>query len=107
MTTEEILEELKKRENVSNTKDEVLVLGSIGNDGGTNFMEAFKKIKTPDDLDFLTTYALRARFNPHRKYKVFYFKTTDFDVLEKTFNNNNEDFANWILQNKHIQYVNI
>lgn len=107
MTTEEILAELNKRETVIKTDDAVLVFGSIGNDSGTDFVEVFKKIKTPDDLVFLHNYSLRVRFNSHRDYKGFYFKTTKFEALEKNLNGNNEEFAKWVRQNEHIEYMEL
>jgi hypothetical protein len=105
LTTEQILAELKKREEVPNTDNVVLVFGSIGNDRGTDFIEVFKKIKTPDDLSFLHNYSLRMRINSHRDYKCFYFKTTDFEQLEKNLNDNNNEFAKWVRQNEHIHYM--
>jgi len=107
MTTEQILAELQKREEVPTTDDVVLVFGSISNDCGTDFVEVFKKIKTPDDLAFLHNYSLRVRFNSHRDYKGFYFKTTDFKQLEKNLNGNNEEFAKWVRQNDHIHYMEL
>lgn len=107
MKTEDILAELSRRENVTETDNAVLVFGSIGNDCGTDFVEVFKKIKTPDDLAFLHTYGLRVRMNSHRDYKGFYFKTTDFEKLEKNLNDNNERFAEWVRQNKAIKYMQI
>lgn len=107
MKTEDILAELSRRENVTETDNAVLVFGSIGNDCGTDFVEVFKKIKTPDDLAFLHTYGLRVRMNSHRDYKGFYFKTTDFDKLEKNLNENNERFAEWVRQNNAIKYMQI
>jgi hypothetical protein len=105
MTTEEILAELNKRDTITETDDIVLVFGSISNDSGTDFVEVFKEIKTPDDLAFLHNYSLRVRFNSHRNYKGFYFKTTEFEALEKNLNDNNEEFAKWVRQNERIEYM--
>lgn len=107
MTNEEILAELNKREAVPIVENEVLVFGSIGIDGGTNFVEVFKKIKTPEDLDFLTNYSLRVRMNSQRNYKGFYFKTKEFKALEKNLNENNEKFAKWVRQNDSMKYMQL
>lgn len=108
--TDIILAELEKRnrsKKTEKTNNIDLVFGTIGIDGGTNFVEVFKKIKTEKDLDFLIFLSLRSRFNSHRQYKGFYFKTSDFNKLKKESNENNILFANWIRGNNNIKYISL
>lgn len=109
ISTKTLREELEKRiEQIEKTNDEfVLVFGSIGNDSGTPFVEIFKEIKFESDLDFLQTYSLRTRFNTHRDYKGFYFKTNKFKQLKQSLNANNEQFANWILSTNSIKFCKL
>ena len=107
LSTAEILAELEKRSEVKKNDEAVLVFGTIGIVDGTNFVEMFKKIKTKKDLNNLQQISLRARFNPHRHYQGFYFKTTEFDKLEKNLNDNNEEFANWIRETKSIKFIRL
>ena len=107
LSTKEILEELEKRSATKEVKDNVLVFGTIGNDAGTNFVEVFKEIKTPNDLDFINQASLRARYNSHRQYKGFYFKTNEFKKLEKSLDEDNESFANWIRENNSVKYTRL
>ena len=107
MSTEKILAELQKREEISKTEDAVLVFGSTCNDMGKIYVEIFKEIKTPNDFSFLHSYSLRTRMNAHRGYKGFYFKTEDFKSLEKNLNDDHEGFTEWMSQNKSIKYINL
>jgi len=111
LSTEELLEELRKRNETQTETDDdkntVLVFGTIGIDQGHNFVEIFKKIEKPTDLDFLQQVSLRARFNSHRFYTGFYFKTDKFEELNKNLNDNNEDFADWIRENKKVKFIGL
>ena len=97
-TTEELLAELNLRtqEEVSSKDEMRLVVGSIGNDCGTLFCEVFNKIETHEDLSFLSTYKIRMRFNTHRNYRLFYFKTDQFEYLLSQLDSDNEQFAIWV-----------
>jgi hypothetical protein len=110
-TVQELKEELERRElEGKKTKDDsVLVFGSIGNDAGINFIEVFKKINSPNDLNFLDNYSFRVRFNSQRKISGFYFRTSeeDFVLLSEELSYNNEEFANFILDSKNIKYCKI
>jgi len=108
LSTEEILTELEKRSvKTKETKETVLIFGTIGNDAGTFFVEVFREIKTPNDLDFLKTVSLRARFNSQRKYQGFYFKSDNFKELESSLDDDNEAFADWIIKNKSVKYTSL
>lgn len=107
LPTADILAELEKRSGVDKSDEAVLVFGTIGIDGGSNFVELFKKIKTAKDLDFIDQVSLRARFNGHRHYQGFYFKTTEFEQLEKNLKEDNEQFADWIRQAKSVKYTRL
>jgi hypothetical protein len=112
-TTDELLDELNKRsgENEIETKEDnsesVLVFGSIGNDAGKYFVEVFEKITSPDDLAFMKPYSIRVRFNSHRRYKGFYFKTDQFDKLKKSLDEDNEKFANWVKETNSIKFIEL
>lgn len=110
MSTEQILAELNKRGEATDsdkTDKDVLIFGSIGNNSGANFVEIFREIKSPDDLQFLSNYSLRTRFNSHRDIKGFYFKSSEFKSLKKSMDENNETFADWVRQNKNIKFVQL
>jgi hypothetical protein len=107
LSTADILAELEKRSEVTKSDESVLVFGTIGIDAGSNFVEIFKEIKTEKDLDFINQVSLRARFNSHRYYQGFYFKTTEFEKLEKNLNDNNEQFANWIRETNSVKYTKL
>jgi len=107
LTTEELLEELKRRSETKDKNKTVLVFGTIGIDGGSNFVEVFKEIKTEKDLNFLTQVSLRSRFNPHRYYQGFYFKTNEFGELEKNLKKDNEKFADWVRGCSSVKYIRL
>jgi len=107
LSTEEILTELEKRSTTKEVKNNVLVFGTIGNDAGSHFVEVFKEIKEPNDLDFINQVALRARFNSHRQYQGFYFKTDKFKELEQNLNKDNKSFANWVKENNSVKYTRL
>lgn len=107
LSIDAILAELEKRSEVTKSDKSVLVFGTIGIDAGSNFVEMFKEIKTEKDFDFINQVSLRVRFNSHRHYQGFYFKTTEFEKLEKNLNDNNENFANWIIQNNSVKYIKL
>ena len=103
ITIEELLEQVQSISEV----EPVLVFGTIGNDSGTNFIEVFEKIKSPNDLHFLQAIKLRARFNSHRYYQGFYFKTDRFDELKEQLEENNEEFADWVRNCKSIKFMRL
>ena len=103
ITIEELLEQVQSISEV----EPVLVFGTIGNDSGTNFIEVFEKIKSPNDLHFLQAIKLRARFNSHRYYQGFYFKTDKFDELKEQLEENNEEFADWVRNCKSIKFMKL
>jgi hypothetical protein len=106
LSTNEILEELNKR-SVNSSNDQVLVFGTICVVEGNNFVEMFKEIKTEKDLDCLHRISLRARFNSHRNYLGFYFKTNQFKELKVNLNKDNKAFADWVKSTKNIKYIQL
>ena len=50
---------------------------------------------------------LRARFNSHRHYKGFYFKTDCFDTLNEKCTKDNENFSAWIRETKGVKFVEL
>lgn len=108
LSTEELLLELYNRSiTVRPRKSDVLVFGTIGIDGNKNFIELFEKIEIPKDLDFLPIISIRARYNSHRNYQGFYFRTHEFEALKNKLDNNNEQFANWIRKNRLVNFCNL
>ena len=73
---EELLKELDSRsEDVD--REEIgasLILGTMCNQNGTDVVEAFRKIESPEDLSFMDSARLRARMNSQRNYRYFYFR---------------------------------
>lgn len=107
LKTSEILAELEKRSEIKKDESAILAIGTIGLDGRTNFVEVFKEVRTEKDLDFIRNAKLRSRFNTHRFYQIFYFKTTNFKKLEENLNDNNERFANWVREVESIKFIRI
>jgi hypothetical protein len=105
ISTEALLAELEKRE-VKQT-DGVLIVGTIGVDIDQPFVESFKKVESEKDLEFLWNASLRSRFNPQRRYRMFYFKSTDFDLLEEHYKSDNISFAKWVNETPSIKFKNI
>ena len=104
-SAEELLAELERRSTpVDDTK---LIVGTICWDSGEQIVEMFKAINSEDDLKILSSVSLRARFNSHRQYKLFYTKSSDFKKL-KTFSDADPvKFAEWVISQKHIKFENI
>ena len=107
MTTSEILAELNNRKQESENSSDSLVFGSIYNDCGVVVVEVFKKIENQNDLSFLHNYSLRTRVNSHRNYKGFYFKTSNFEMLENLANTNNRKLAEFVLMSNKVQFINL
>ena len=104
---EQLEAELKKRADSfgENKEEKVLVFGTLCFYPEGPSIEVFKIIEGPQDFAFLSTYSLRARFNSHRQYKFFYFKTDkgSFDHFEKTLNEKHKTFVEFILENKSVK----
>lgn len=109
LSKEELIAELKRREAQNKQQELVTVIGTIGIDGMTNFVEGFMRISDSKALQFINTMNLRSRFNSHRFYKGFYFKVSEREYKEllKLYNKNNESFANWVRKTKSIKYFSL
>lgn len=105
--TLELLAELKARQEKPEESNMVLVFGTICSDGGRDFVEMFKEIKTEKDLTFMQGLSLRARFNSHRNYRGFYFKTDVFEKLNKRLNEDNAGFAEWIKETGSVKFIGL
>ena len=108
--TVDLLREINRRQEEKNTlKDGLLVFGVIGTEEGSNFAEMFKVLKAPSDLEFVSSMMVRSRINSHRFYRGFYFKTdlSNFEMLNENFKEQNESFANSILENKKVEYIKL
>ncbi len=80
-----------------------IAMGLLGNDCGNNYVEGFFKVETEKDLPRMRAMTMRARFNSHRNMRMFYFKTGEFESLHKIFMDDNEDFADWVVESKSIK----
>jgi len=89
--------------NSINMASGTLVMGMLGNESGNNYVEGFFKVETKKDIPDMTKLRLRARFNSHRDVRMFYFKTDEFESLHKNFMDDNEDFADWVVESKNIK----
>ncbi|MFA7307624.1 MAG: hypothetical protein WC026_13230 [Hyphomicrobium sp.] len=109
LSTTEILAELKRRTDLENESESkpTLVFGTICIDGGKHFVEAFKEIKTDKDLSFIRNLELRSRFNSHRNYRGFYFKTDNYKGLEESMKKDNCAFAEFIRSSKSINFIKL
>jgi hypothetical protein len=68
---EEILEELKRREETESSNNHFLCIGLLDDEG----LESFIKIKNANHFSELyNSLALRARFNSHRNTKIYSIK---------------------------------
>ncbi len=108
-TEEELLEALLAKRH---KPDFILVFGTMGYDidrrrGMVPFVEVFRKVEKIDDLEMLVAINLRGRFNTHRHYKGFYFKTDQFEKLEKLLEEDNEAFARWIDSTDSVKFMQV
>lgn len=106
ISSETLMEELKRRK-LEPEDDFSLVFGTICEERRKYYVEVFRKVKTPDDLNDYEILKLRSRFNPQRFYQGFYFKTDQFESLNERLNNNPEEFGKWIINNKSIKFYNL
>jgi hypothetical protein len=107
ITTEELMKEIETRSEKEKKDGYFNVIGTIGIDAGVDFVETFTKINSYNDLPDISAMRLRARFNSHRYYEFFYFKTNSFEVLKKNLNKDNEQFANWIRETESIKFIDL
>lgn len=106
ITTEKLLEELEKRKETPKSET-IFIVGTICNERGTNYVGVFKKAASEKDLGFIHTAKLRARFNSHRAYRLFYFHSDKFEELEKSLNEDVKTFGNWVANNKNIKFLGL
>ena len=108
LSTEDLMAEIERREGAI-TPDHVLAAGIVGIEGGKPFVDVFKVIREEKDCNFVgMAMRLRARYNSHRKYQIFFFKTNDFDKLHTAFESDNEAFANWVYASRgSIKRINL
>jgi hypothetical protein len=98
---EELQKELANRLESKDDQNVIIAIGGV--DGGRFFTECLIPIKTHNDLPNMDSVRLRARYNAHRQYKLFYFKSDDFDPLKKQFNDNNEEFSKWLQETHSVK----
>ena len=110
LPTKVLIEELNRR---SETQKEPtseytsLVCGVICGDIDGYYIESFKKVESKDDLGFLNSTMLRSRFNSHRNYELFHFKTSSFELLSKQYKEEPKEFAKWVKNNELIKFSKI
>jgi len=107
ISTEALLAEIDKRNSKPSADNKQLVVGTICRDADGDIVEVFKVVESEKDLDFLYSVKLRARFNSHRKYKLFYFKTDDFEELNKSLDEDMKAFCEWLANSGSIKYFGL
>lgn len=104
---EELLEELDKRTRAADTSDKsILVVGTICDHLDGPSVELFCKAEKPSDLPTQFD-RLRARYNSHRNYRLFYFKTDQFDQLKSQLDNDLRKFSRWVIDCPSIKMEQI
>lgn len=105
---EELLKELQKRAN-NNEESEgeySLVIGTICDYPEGPAVEMFNVVEKPEDLP-TNNYLLRARINGQRNYRLFYFKTNQFDKLKENLDRDWREFSRWVIETKSIKMFGI
>lgn len=103
ISNEDLIKELEERSLKPVGVGSKLVIGTVCDYPEGPMVEWFKETKKPEDLPGPNVY-LRARFNGHRNYRLFYFKTDCFDALDKQLNKNPQAFSEWITNNSMVKF---
>lgn len=85
-------------------KQECLVLGTICRYPEGYVAETFMKIQKPEDMPNIHKMSLRHRMNTHRDYKFFYFRTNEFEKLEKSLDEDYIAFGKWVMNTNSIKF---
>ena len=105
---EDLRAELERRDTPQKDSGTALVVGTIGSDDGRPFIEVFRRVDSPDDLkQFNTGLAMRARYNSHRNYRGFYFKTDDFERLQSQLKADNSKLAEWVNTTASVKFFSL
>lgn len=105
--SEDLITELKLRgAGASPDADTTLVVGTICDYPEGPAVEIFRKVESPTDLPS-DNELLRARFNSHRKYRMFYFKTYTFDALKDVLDRDWHSFSKWVTECESIKMTPI
>lgn len=106
LSIDDLKAELDRRAKLDEVKinEPVLVVGSICTEGHVDYIEVFRKVKSPADMPDINSMSLRARFNTHRNYRLFYFKTdeAEYDKLNENLEFDNSALAEWLLENTTV-----
>lgn len=93
-TEEELLKELAKRTKESSETSLIVAIG--GEENGVAFTEHLSKANSSEDMPNLFVWQLKSRYNPHRNYRLFFFRTNEFDKLYENLKKDNLEFSNWL-----------
>ncbi len=106
ISKERLIKELENRSLKPVGAGKNLVVGTLCDYPEGPMVEWFKETKKPEDLPGVNVY-LRARFNGHRDYRLFYFKTDCFDNLNTRLNENPAEFSQWVTDSPMIKFERI
>ena len=97
-------------ENLLNNIGEItddLIVGHLEISINRTIVGVFTQVKKPEDLSFLSSLQLRSRFNSDRQFKLFYFKTNEFEALNKLLDSDHDKFVDFLLKSNNINYMDI